>query len=228
MFRDRIEAGRRLGEELAASYANRPDVVVLGLPRGGMPVASEAAEVLGAPLDVFVVRRLGVPGYEELAMGAVASGGVLVLDPEVVEGLGIAPAQVEAAAEREEDALERCERLYRGGAAPEPIAGRTAILVDDGLATGATMRAAVSALRRRGPAGIVAAAPVGSAEACASLAGLANAVVCVSMREPFRKVGLWYADFVRTSDDEVTRLLERARSAPRADGEISGAFPGMP
>lgn len=232
MFRDRIEAGRRLGEELAASYANRPDVLVLGLPRGGIPVAFETADVLRAPLDVFVVRKLGVPGYEELAMGAVASGDVMVLNPEVVEGLGIVSAQVEAVAARERREIERRERLYRGGVPPEPIEGKTAILVDDGLATGATMRAAVSALRRRLPVRIVAAVPVGSAEACAGMALHADAVVCVSMPEPFRGVGMWYADFVQADDAEVARLLDqsrrRSRHAPRPDGKVSRSFPGGP
>src|SRR5712671_4832802 len=165
LFRDRREAGRLLAEKLSG-YANRPDLLVLALPRGGVPVAYEVARALGAPLDVFVVRKLGVPGYEELAMGAVATGGVRVLNDQLVSRLGIPNHLIDAVAAREKQELARRERLYRGGRPPPDVRGRTAILVDDGLATGATMRAAILALRRQHPARIVVAVPTASPETC--------------------------------------------------------------
>lgn len=214
IFRDRTEAGRRLARELAR-YANRADVVVLGLPRGGIPVAYEVARALEAPLDVFVVRKLGLPGQEELAVGAIASGGVRVVNEKLLKHLRVPAGVLDKIAAREERELMRREGAYRGGRTPVPITGRIAILVDDGLATGASMRAAAAALRRLGPARIIVAVPVGAAETCAEFGALADQVVCAETPEPFWAVGNWYDDFSQTTDDEVSELLERARS----DGE---------
>jgi predicted phosphoribosyltransferase len=211
-FANRAEAGRRLARELAA-YAGRPDVLVLGLPRGGVPVAFEVARALRAPLDVFVVRKLGVPGQEELAMGAIASGGVRVVNAAIVRALRIPRAAIEAATAAETRELERRERLYRGDRPAVDVAGRTVILVDDGLATGATMQAAVSALRGRGPAAIVVAAPVAAPATCAALAGTADDCVCVLRPPELRGVGLWYEDFSQTEDAEVRALLDQAAVA---------------
>ncbi|HLI27301.1 MAG TPA: phosphoribosyltransferase [Chloroflexota bacterium] len=205
-FRDRREAGRLLAARLA-HYRGRPDVLVLALPRGGVPVGYEVARALGAPLDVFLVRKLGVPGHEELAMGAVASGGVQVLNDDVIAGLGLSERVVAAVTARELQELERRERLYRGARPPHEVHGRTVILVDDGLATGATMRAAIHALRSRGAARIVAAVPVAPPPTCAELRAEADEVVCLVTPEPFLAVGLWYEDFTQTSDDEVRALL---------------------
>jgi len=207
-FRNRTDAGRQLAEKLAA-YADRGDVLVLALPRGGVPVAFEVAQALGAPLDVFVVRKLGVPGYEELAMGAVATGGVRVLNDEIVRGLGISDHQIDAVVARELHELARRERLYRGDRPPPDVAGRTVILVDDGLATGATMRAAVAALRQRQPARIVIAVPTASPDTSEALKAEADDVVCAMTPEPFFAVGHWYEDFTQTTDDEVRELLAR-------------------
>ena len=209
VFRDRRHAGRTLAQVLAG-YANRSDVIVLALPRGGVPVAYEVAKALHAPLDVFVVRKLGVPGHEEYAMGAIASGGVRVLNDEVVRRLGIPDAAVDAVARSEQGELERRERLYRAGRPPPDARGRTVILVDDGLATGSTMLAAVRALRPQQPARIVVAVPTASAETCAQLRSEADEVVCATTPEPFRAVGMWYDDFSQTSDEEVRELLARA------------------
>jgi putative phosphoribosyl transferase len=205
-YRDRADAGAQLAEHLG-SYAGLADVVVLGLPRGGVPVAAEVARALRAPLDVFCVRKLGVPGDEELAMGAIATGGVVVLNEGVVAELGVPEdvlAEV-AAAEREE--LERRDRAYRGDRPPTSLAGRTVLVVDDGLATGATMRAAVRAVRAAGPSRVVVAVPVAAAETCRSLQADADEVVCPLAPEGFRSVGGWYEDFGATSDDEVRRCL---------------------
>ena len=210
-FRDRGEAGRALAAQLTA-YADRPDVLVLALPRGGVPVAYEVARALGAPLDVFVVRKLGVPGYEELAMGAVATGGVRVLNDDIVTGLRIPGYLIEAVAAQEQAELKRRERAYRGGRPPPDVRGRTVILVDDGLATGATMRAAVKALRQQQPARIVVAVPVAAAETCAALQAEADEVVCAITPEPFHAVGRWYEDFSQTTDEEVRDLLARRRA----------------
>lgn len=208
-FRDRSEAGQVLAQELRA-YAGREDVIVLALPRGGVPVAFEVARTLQAPLDVFVVRKLGVPGHEELAMGAIASGGVLVLERTVIEDLAIPPDVVADVAAREEQERLRREREYRGDR-PEPdVRGRTVILVDDGLATGSTMRAAVAALRKLQPARIVVAVPVAAPSACADLAPEVDDIVCARTPEPFRSVGSWYLEFSQTTDDEVRELLARA------------------
>jgi predicted phosphoribosyltransferase len=207
MYRDRSEAGRILATKLAA-YADQSDVLVLALPRGGVPVAFEVAQGLHAPLDVFLVRKLGLPGHEELAMGAIASGGVRVLNEEVMRVLQVPDYVLETVAATEQQELERRERLYRGERPPLEVHGKTVILVDDGLATGASMRAAVAALRQMGPARIVVAVPVGSVETCHELGEEADEVVCTSTPEPFRAVGLWYEDFSQTSDEEVRELLE--------------------
>jgi len=212
LFRDRRDAGRLLAEKLAA-YATRPDVLVLALPRGGVPVAYEVAHRLGAPLDVFVVRKLGVPGHEELAMGAVATGGVRVLNDQLVEQLGIPDQMIDAVAARERQELARRERLYRGGRRPPDVRGRTVILVDDGLATGATMYAAIEALRKQNPGRIVVAVPTASPETCEEMKAKADHVICAITPDPFQAVGRWYQDFSQTSDEEVADLLAR-RSTP--------------
>ena len=207
-FRNRTDAGRQLAEKLAA-YANRPGVLVLALPRGGVPVGFEVARELGAPRDVFLVRKLGVPGYEELAMGAVATGGVRVLNDEIVRGLGISEHEIDAAAARELQELARRQRLYRGDRPLPDIAGRTVILVDDGLATGATIRAAIAVVRQQQPARIVVAVPTASPDTCEALKAEADDVVCAMTPEPFLAVGHWYEDFTQTTDDEVRELLAR-------------------
>ena len=210
-FRDRREAGRLLAAKLRA-YANRPDVIVLALPRGGVPVAFEVASALGAPLDVFLVRKLGVPGYEELAMGAVATGGVRVLNDEIVRGLGIPDYVIDAVAAWEQQELTRRERVYRDDRPQPNVQGRTVILVDDGLATGATMLAAIKALRQQQPARIVVAVPTASPETCSEMRSEADDVVCAITPEPFYSVGLWYDDFSQTTDEEVRELLARSTS----------------
>ena len=207
-FRDRSEAGRLLAAKLAA-YANRPDVLVLALPRGGVPVAYEVARALGAPLDVFLVRKLGVPGHEELAMGAVATGGVRVLNDQVVRALRIPDYVIDAVAAQEQQELARRERLYRGGRPPPDVRGRTVILVDDGLATGATMHAAIKALRQLQPARLVVAVPTAAPETCEALRAEVDEVICAITPEPFYAVGLWYEDFSQTTDEEVRDLLAR-------------------
>jgi predicted phosphoribosyltransferase len=214
-FRDRRDAGCLLAARLAA-YTHRPDVIVLALPRGGVPVAYEVARALDAPLDVFVVRKLGVPGHEELAMGAVATGGVRVLNEPVVQSLRIPGHVIDAVAAREEEELRRRERLYRADRPPSDVRGRTVILIDDGLATGATMQAAVEALRQQEPARIVVAVPTGSPETCEALRGQVDEVVCAVTPEPFFAVGLWYEDFSQTTDEEVRELLARAARADHA------------
>src|ERR1700676_3170361 len=208
-FRNRTEAGQVLAQELLA-YANRDDVIVLALPRGGVPVAFEVAHSLHAPFDVFVVRKLGVPGHEELAMGAIASGGVLVIEPSVVEDLSIPMEVVLDVAAREEQERLRREREYRGDRPGPDVRGRTVILLDDGLATGSTMRAAVAALRKLQPAKIVVAVPVAVRSTCEELAEEGDEVVCARTPEPFYGVGEWYADFSQTTDEEVRELLARA------------------
>src|ERR1700682_4180886 len=208
LFRDRREAGRLLAAKLAA-YANRPDVIVLALPRGGVPVAYEVARALNAPLDVFVVRKLGVPGYEELAMGAVATGGLRVLNDQIIQDLRIPDYVIDRVAAEAGEELTRRERAYRGGRPPLDVRGRTVILVDDGLATGATMRAAVMALRQLQPARIVAAIPTASPDTCEELRAEVDEVICAITPEPFLAVGHWYEDFSQTTDDEVRDLLAR-------------------
>jgi predicted phosphoribosyltransferase len=217
LFHDRAEAGRILAERLSA-YARQDDVIVLGLPRGGIPVAFEVAHALDAPLDVFVVRKLGVPGHEELAMGAIATGGVCVVNDEVVRALAIPGNVVAAAADRERRELERRERLYRGQDAAPRVRDRVAILVDDGLATGSTMRAAVLAVRRLGPKRIVVAVPVGEPTTCDELTDVADETICARTPERFGAVGIWYGDFEQTTDEEVTDLLARAKRQREASG----------
>jgi predicted phosphoribosyltransferase len=191
-------------------YAGKPDVMVLALPRGGVPVAFEVARVLHAPMDVFIVRKLGVPGHEELAMGAVASGGVRVLNDHVVAGLGIPEYVIDAVVKWETEELKRRERLYRGNRPPADVRGKTVILVDDGLATGSTMLAAVQALRQQGPARIVVAVPVASPDTCELMKAYVDEIVCAATPEPFYAVGLWYEDFSQTTDEEVRELLARS------------------
>jgi len=205
-YADRPEAGKALATELQR-YADREDVVVLGLPRGGVPVAYEVAQFLHAPLDVFVVRKLGVPGHEELAMGAIASGGVRVLNEDVVRWYQLSDTTIETVARVEGAELERRERAYRDGRAPEPLKGRVVIIVDDGLATGSSMRAAVQAARDLRPSRIIVAVPVGASETCRALEQVADEVVCAYTPDPFTAVGLWYDDFSQTTDEEVRRLL---------------------
>src|SRR6267143_5208276 len=214
-YRDRTEAGRYLAKKLAG-YAGRPDVIVLALPRGGVPVAYEVARALGVPLDVFLVRKLGVPGHEELGMGAIASGGVRVVNQAMLRSLRISPQQLDAVIRAEEAELRRQERVYRGDRPPPDVSGRTAILVDDGLATGATMQAAVAALRSAGPREVVVAVPVAPPETCAELEVEADRVVCALTPEPFYAVGAWYRDFSQTSDDEVRELLRRNQAVRAA------------
>ena len=211
-FRDRMEGGQRLAAALQP-YASDPSVVVLGLPRGGVPVAYEVASALHAPLDVFVVRKLGVPGHSELAMGAIARGGVRVINPDVVASLNIPQFTIDAVAEREMHELERREGTYRGDLPPANLSGRTVILVDDGLATGSTMRAAVAAVRQYDPARIVVAVPVAAKETCERLRREVDDVVSVVMPQDFHAVSLWYREFAQTSDEEVRRLLVAANAA---------------
>lgn len=209
-FRDRVEAGRFLAQKLG-EYANRPDVVVLGLPRGGVPVAYEVAQALKAPLDIFVVRKLGVPGYEEYAMGAIASGAIRILNEQLIRSLNIPVDLVDEVTAIEFMELERREQLYRGARAPMDITGQTVIIVDDGLATGSTMRAAVKALRKKNPKKIVVAVPVGARETCDSFRNEVDTVaVCAITPEPFRAVGVWYRNFSQTTDAEVQQLLRKA------------------
>jgi putative phosphoribosyl transferase len=205
-FANRADAGRRLARHLDA-YAGRSDVIVLGLPRGGVPVAAEVARHLKVPLDVFLVRKLGVPSHPELAMGAIAEGGVEVLDERLIEHLGIPRASVDEIAVRERRELDRRHRQYRGARGLPDIAGRTIIVVDDGLATGATMEAAIVALRQLGPAGVIVAAPVGAPETCRRLRQHADRVVCVATPSDLGAVGQWYDDFTQTTDEEVRQLL---------------------
>src|SRR5437016_5051891 len=215
-FPNRTEAGRLLAKKLV-KYAGRDDVIVLGLPRGGVPVAFEVAQRLGAPLDVFIVRKLGVPGFEELAVGAIASGGVRVLNEDVMRALPNAVDIIEAVTAKETAELQRREQSYRDGRPAPELAGKTIILVDDGLATGATMRAAVKALRQRGAAKIVVAVPVGPPDTCREFEDEADEVICASAPEFFQAVGQYYEDFSQTSDEEVRELLARAAQSQSGD-----------
>jgi predicted phosphoribosyltransferase len=220
-FHDRTDAGRRLAQALTL-YANHPDVIVLALPRGGVPVAFEVAQALRVPLDIFVVRKLGVPGHEELAMGAIATGGVRVLNADVVQALGVLGGDlIDRVTAMEQGELERREQMYRGNRPPPDVHGRTVILVDDGLATGSTMRAAAAALEQQGPARIVVAVPTASRETCDEFREEVDEIVCAMTPEPFFAVGLWYEDFSETSDAEVHELLRRAEAelppVPRRD-----------
>ena len=209
-FKDRTDAGRRLANVLGA-YADRSDVMVLALPRGGLPVGFEVAQALNAPLDVFVVRKLGLPWHEELAMGALASGGVRILDEDVIRAARVSEEDIRRVTAAEQIELERRERRYRGDRAFPDLAGKTVILVDDGLATGSTMRAAVAALREEKPGRVVVAVPVASPQTCDAFRSIADDIVCAETPEPFIAVGLWYEDFSHTTDDEVHDLLEKSR-----------------
>lgn len=213
-FADRREAGAELTRQLNP-YRGRDDVVVLALPRGGVPVGFEIAVALGAPLDVFVVRKLGVPGHPELAMGAIASGGVRVLNDDVVAWYGLPQSIIDRVTEAEQQELDRREREYRGGQPLIDVKGRVVILVDDGLATGSTMKAAVQAVRAMDPRRIIVAVPVGARDTCRSLAAIADEVICERTPEPFSAVGLWYSDFSQTTDEEVRELLEQSRAVGR-------------
>ena len=230
-FRNRRDAGRRLAQHLLV-YADCRDVIVLALPRGGVPVAFEVAQALGVPLDVFVVRKLGLPWQEELAIGALASGGVRVLDLDLIRAAGVTENDLQRITRVEQSELDRRERLYRDDRPFPDLTGKTVILVDDGLATGATMKAAVTALRQEGPSRVVVAAPVAARETCESLRQVADDIVCATTPEPFRAVGLWYDDFSQVTDEEVRRLLEQAPTNDRrsdltmlTDGRTSPAWP---
>jgi putative phosphoribosyl transferase len=209
LFRDRADAGRQLAERLT-HYANDPAVVVLALPRGGVPVAAEVAARLQAPLDVWLARKLGVPGHEELALGAIASGGVRVLQADVVRSAGVTDAQIEQLTAREQGEVARREALYRAGRPALELRDRVVMLIDDGLATGATMRAAILALRQCQPARLVVAVPVASPEICDEIGRLVDEMLCLATPRPFYAVGAWYDDFTQTSDDEVRELLRQA------------------
>lgn len=216
IFKDRAEAGRFLAKQLA-QYANDPNVVVLALPRGGVPVAYEVAQALKAPLDVFVVRKLGLPGNEEYGIGAIASGGTRVLNDEFVSYLRMPVELIDKITATQRAELERRERLYRDTRAPVDVTGRTVIIVDDGLATGSTMRVAVKALRQKNPKKIVVAVPVGSREVCDSFRKEIDTIaVCAITPEPFHAVGLWYRDFSQTTDAEVQQLLRKAQQTKAA------------
>ncbi len=214
-FRDRTQAGQLLSRRLE-TYADRADAVVLALPRGGVPVAYEVARALHVPLDVFLVRKLGVPGQEELAMGAIAMGGVRVLNDDVVRGLHIQPGVIDSVAAKETRELQRRERLYRGENGAPDVKSRTVILVDDGLATGSTMRAAVAALRQQEPKRIVVAVPIAAVQTCHEMANEVDELVCYHTPEPFYSVGFWYDDFSQTTDEKIRQLLERAAKEPSA------------
>lgn len=208
-FQDRCEAGQFLATKLA-QYADDVSLLVLAMPRGGVPVAYEVAKALRVPLDIFLVRKLGVPGYEELSLGVVASGGVRIFNEEVIQRLGISEKVIEATTREKQQEIERREKIYRGSREPVAIAERTVILVDDGLATGACMRAAVHALKTRQPKTIIAAVPIGSADTCNQIQGEADEVICGIMPDPFYAVGAWYSDFMQITDEEINQLLNRA------------------
>jgi predicted phosphoribosyltransferase len=216
-FRDRDEAGRQLGRALADKLGKRDDLIILGLPRGGVPVAAHVAEALGAPLDVFIVRKLGVPGHEELAMGAIASGGVRVMNRDVLDHMPVPQKMIDSVAGREQRELERREREYRGARPPLDVRGKTVIIVDDGLATGSTMRAAVNALRKMEPRAVIVAVPVAAKVTCDEFRRdpAVDDIVCLRTPEPFQAVGLWYEDFGQTSDEEVHDLLGNSAGARR-------------
>ncbi|HTF88436.1 MAG TPA: phosphoribosyltransferase [Planctomycetota bacterium] len=225
IYRDRADAGRFLATKLA-KYAGNPDLVVLGLPRGGVPVAYEVASALRAPLDIFAVRKLGMPGQEEFAIGAIATGGVIVLNHKVVSAANLSAAQVDSIVARERVELQRREQAYRGDRPAAELRGHTVILVDDGLATGSSMWAAVTALRKLAPARVIVAVPVGSVATCAMFNEQTDETVCARAPVPFHAVGNWYADFGQTSDDEVRELLARAAKEyqrPEVDGVKSAS-----
>lgn len=209
LFRDRIEAGQKLGQKLK-TYANREDVIVLGLPRGGVPVAFEVAKALNAPLDVFLVRKLGVPNQQELAMGAIASGGVRILNRKIIEKLNISEEEIARTAAREQRELERREDAYRGDRPPLDLSDRIVILVDDGLATGATMHAAAIAIAKKQPQRMIATVPVSAREVCNEFRIEVDEIICAETPRPFIAVGLWYRNFDQTSDAQVQNLLQIA------------------
>jgi putative phosphoribosyl transferase len=209
MFKNRTQAGKLLAERLS-KYAGQPGVLVLALPRGGVPVGYEVAKALGAELDVLLVRKLGLPGHEEYAMGAVGSGGVRVINPDLLESGIVSPATIEAVTARELREIERRDRLYRGGRPPPQLAGRTVIIVDDGIATGSTMQAAVALVRKQHPARVVVAVPVGAPDSLEALAPQVDELVCLMAPPYFQAVGQWYRHFDQTSDEEVQDLLARA------------------
>jgi putative phosphoribosyl transferase len=209
IFQDRSDAGKFLAQKLL-HHASDPSLLILALPRGGVPVGFQIALQLDAPLDVFVVRKLGVPGYEELAMGAIASGGVRVLNEEIIQRVNIPRSAIEATTREEEEELARCEKAFRGTREPAQIEGHTVILVDDGLATGASMKAAVRALRQQNPAYVTVAVPIGSRDTCEHFRAEVDELICGDTPEPFFAVGTWYANFLPTTDDEVRRLLDHA------------------
>lgn len=209
-FQDRVQAGELLGHRLKR-YANRTDVLVLGLPRGGIPVAAEVAKRLNAPLDVFVVRKLGVPGHRELAMGAIATGGIHVLNQDIIFHLGLPGEIIEAVADEEREELQRREITYRGDDTPPEIRGKIIILVDDGIATGSTIRAAAQAVHQQQPRRLIIAVPVAPLSTCAELEKLADEVIVLIAPREFYAVGEWYEEFSQTSDEEVIRLLNEAR-----------------
>lgn len=209
LFKDRRDAGKQLAQELLA-YAGRSDMIVLALPRGGVPVAYEVARALNAPLDIFIVRKLGLPGHEELAIGAIASGGIRVLNHDIVQALKISQNIIDKVTRRELEELERREQAYRGERPPYNVRHRTVILIDDGLATGASMRAAVAALRAQNPSRIVVAVPTAAPETCEAFQPEVDEIICAMTPEPFYGVGHWYEDFSQTTDDEVRALLEEA------------------
>jgi predicted phosphoribosyltransferase len=217
-FRDRSEGGRELALRLA-KYSNRTDVLVLALPRGGVPVALEVSRALSAPLDLFLVRKLGVPGYEELAMGAIASGGMQVLNHGVVDGLQISRQMIDAVAAREMEELARRERLYRDDRPPPAVRRRIVILVDDGLATGSSMHVAVAALRKLHPAKVIVAVPTAAPATCAEFSAEVDEIVCVETPEPFYSVGTWYEDFAQVTDSQVREMLEM-QPVPHDGGEF--------
>jgi putative phosphoribosyl transferase len=223
-FRDRRDAGQRLVPRLRR-YSDRPDVIVLALPRGGVPVAFEIAAALRVPLEVFVVRKLGLPWQEELAMGALASGGVRVLDDDLIRVARVSDEDIRRVTATEQAELERRERKYRGDRSFPNLTGKTVILVDDGLATGSTMRAAVAALRREGPASIIVAVPVSAPETCDAFRDIADDIICAETPEPFYAVGLWYEDFSQTTDDEVHELLEHAMHEGASGGALASPGP---
>jgi len=213
MFMNRKEAGGMLGEALKETYGGRDDVTVLALARGGLPVGLQVARGLGVSLDVFLVQKLGVPGQEELAMGAITSGGVRSINPSIIESLNLSESDIEAAVREEEKELRRREKLYRGDTPPADIAGRTVILVDDGLATGASMKAAVRACAKQNPASIVVAVPVASPDVCSDLEDeeSVDEVLCLETPQPFGAVGAWYEEFRQVTDDEVAEILSDAQ-----------------
>jgi putative phosphoribosyl transferase len=207
-FRDRRSAGQRLAAKLA-TYANRPDVLVIGLPRGGVPVAAEVAEALHVPMDICLVRKLGVPGHKELAMGAIASGGVRVLNDDVLSWLKLSSKAIDEVAARELRELQRRDRAYRGDHPPPEVRDRTIILVDDGLATGSTMKAAIAVIKEQHPQRIVVAVPVAAPDTCQEMSGIVDEVVCIMTPDPLHAIGFWYENFAQTTDDEVCELLQK-------------------